>query len=94
MSRSPALRAAVASPSALSDPPDPLVGLLDPAWRPGAWDGVHRILLVPRADPWITAYCCLASDCDYVGPRGPLRAGTVVRSGPRSQFLPAPRCQW
>jgi integrase len=65
MSRSPALRAAVSSPSALSDPPDPLVGLLDPAWRPGAWDGVHRILLVPRADPWITAYCCLASDCDY-----------------------------
>ena len=65
MSRSPALRLAAASPSALCDPVDPLAGLLDPAWRPGAWEAVHRILLVPRDDPWITAYCCLASDCDY-----------------------------
>lgn len=65
----------MSSPAALSiatplpsEPPGadgPLAGLLDPAWRPGAWDGQHRILLVPLDDPWITALCCLAGGCDY-----------------------------
>ncbi len=62
MSGSPALSIA-AAPSSAS--PSLLAGLLDPAWRPGAWDDEHRILLVPRDDPWITALCCLAADCDY-----------------------------
>lgn len=65
MSGATALRIPAASPSALSDHAGPLVALLDPAWRPGSWDAVHRILLVPRDDPWITACCCQASDCDY-----------------------------
>jgi integrase len=58
-------RIPAASPSALPGHLDPLVALLDPAWRPGSWDAAHRILLVPRDDPWITACCCLASNCDY-----------------------------
>ena len=66
MSSSPALSIAAAPPSASpSGTAGPLAGLLDPAWRPGAWDDEHRILLVPRDDPWITAFCCLAGDCDY-----------------------------
>lgn len=65
MSSSPALSVAAASSSELPAAAGSPAGLLDPAWRPGAWDDENRILLVPRDDPWITAFCCLAADCDY-----------------------------
>jgi integrase len=65
MSSSPALGIATAPSSASPGPAGRLTDLLDPAWRPGAWDEAQQILLVPRGDPWITAFCCLAGDCDY-----------------------------
>lgn len=65
MSSPAALGIATAPSSASPGPAGRLTGLLDAAWRPGAWDEAHHILLVPRDDPWITALCCLASGCDY-----------------------------
>ncbi|MEU6657311.1 tyrosine-type recombinase/integrase [Streptomyces sp. NPDC046900] len=44
---------------------DPVTSLLDPDWRPGAWDAEHQILLLDRDDPWIISFCCRANGCDY-----------------------------
>lgn len=65
MSSPSTLSIAAAPSSASSGAPGSPAGLLDPEWRPGAWDEEHRILLIPRDDPWITAFCCLAAGCDY-----------------------------
>ncbi len=62
MSAQPALKPSLLPPPALADPVE---ALLDPAWRPGARDADHRILLLARDDPWITACCCRVEGCDY-----------------------------